>query len=84
MSTARIGFVGLGAMGGAMARRLVSQGFTVAGRDILTANAERAGATGVKIVGSAAEAADGADVVLSSPRSAPRCTTWGRSAPASS
>ena len=64
--TARIGFVGLGAMGGNMARRLASLGFTVAGYDIADENARRAGDAGVKIVGSPAEAADGADFVLSS------------------
>ena len=36
---ARIGFIGLGTMGGQMARRLVSQGYTVRGYDV---NAERA------------------------------------------
>src|SRR5437762_8737201 len=63
---ARIGFVGLGAMGGNMARRLASLGFTVAGYDISDANAKRSGDAGVKIVDSPAAAADGADFVLSS------------------
>jgi len=62
----RIGFVGLGAMGGNMARRLAGLGFAVAGYDIADANARRAGDGGVKIVDSPAAAADGADVVLSS------------------
>ena len=62
----RIGFVGLGTMGGNMARRLVSQGFTVAGYDIDAKNAKRSGDAGVKLVGSPAEAADGADIVCSS------------------
>ncbi|MBM4439815.1 MAG: NAD(P)-dependent oxidoreductase [Candidatus Rokubacteria bacterium] len=62
----RIGFVGLGAMGGNMARRLAGQGFTVAGYDVSAANAKRSGDAGVKLVGSPAEAADGADVVCSS------------------
>lgn len=62
----RIGFVGLGAMGGNMARRLVSQGFTVAGYDLDAKNAKVSGDAGVKLVGSPAAAADGADIVLSS------------------
>jgi 3-hydroxyisobutyrate dehydrogenase-like beta-hydroxyacid dehydrogenase len=62
----RIGFVGLGTMGGNMARRLVSQGFTVAGYDVDARNAKRSGDAGVKLVGSPAEAADGADIVCSS------------------
>jgi 3-hydroxyisobutyrate dehydrogenase-like beta-hydroxyacid dehydrogenase len=66
MATQRIGFVGLGAMGGNMARRLAGLGFTVAGYDISAANAKRSGDAGVKIVDSPAAAADGADFVLSS------------------
>jgi 3-hydroxyisobutyrate dehydrogenase len=62
----RIGFIGLGAMGGNMARRLASLGFTVAGYDPSAANAKRSGDAGVKIVDSPAAAADGADFVLSS------------------
>ena len=62
----RVGFVGLGAMGGNMARRLASQGFQVTGFDISAANAKRSGAAGVKIADSPAAAADGADFVLSS------------------
>jgi 3-hydroxyisobutyrate dehydrogenase-like beta-hydroxyacid dehydrogenase len=62
----RIGFVGLGAMGGNMARRLVSQGFTVMGYDVSAQQAQRSGDAGVKLVGSPAEAADGADIVCSS------------------
>jgi 3-hydroxyisobutyrate dehydrogenase len=63
---ARIGFVGLGAMGGNMARRLAGLGFTVAGYDPSAENAKRSGDAGVKIVDSPAVAADGADFVLSS------------------
>ena len=62
----KIGFVGLGAMGGNMARRLASQGFSVAGYDPSAANAKVSGDAGVKIVDSPAAAADGADFVLSS------------------
>jgi 3-hydroxyisobutyrate dehydrogenase len=62
----RIGFVGLGAMGGNMARRLAGLGFAVAGYDIVDANARRSGDAVVKIVDSPAAAADGVDFVLSS------------------
>ena len=62
----RIGFIGLGAMGGNMARRLASLGFTVSGYDPSAASAKRSGDAGVKIVDSPAAAADGADFVLSS------------------
>ena len=62
----RIGFIGLGAMGGNMARRLAGLGFTVAGYDPSAANAKRSGDAGVKVVDSPAAAADGADFVLSS------------------
>ena len=62
----RIGFIGLGAMGGNMARRLAGLGFTVAGYDPSATNAKRSGDAGVKVVDSPAAAADGADFVLSS------------------
>ena len=62
----RIGFIGLGAMGGNMARRLAGLDFTVAGYDPDATNARRAGDAGVKIVDTPAAAADGADFVLSS------------------
>jgi len=39
MASGRIGFVGLGAMGGNMARRLAGLGFTVAGYDPSATNA---------------------------------------------
>ena len=39
MAKSRIGFLGLGAMGGAMARRLVQSGFTVVGYDVSQARA---------------------------------------------
>ena len=59
---ATIGFIGLGNMGGPMARNLVKAGHTVAGFDLLKANLDAA--TGVKPAGSAAAAASGADVVV--------------------
>ena len=66
MARTHIGFIGLGAMGGNMARRLAGLGFTVAGYDPSDTNAKRSGDAGVKIVDTPAAAADGADFVLSS------------------
>ena len=42
MTTPRIGFVGLGAMGGAMAGYLVKSGYAVIGYDVSAARAEAA------------------------------------------
>ncbi|MBX6375112.1 MAG: 3-hydroxyisobutyrate dehydrogenase [Acetobacteraceae bacterium] len=62
---ARIGFVGLGNMGGPMARNLVKAGHTVIGFDIVPDALARAVAGGVTAAGSAAEAArGGADFVI--------------------
>lgn len=60
----RIGFIGLGNMGGPMAANLVAAGFTVAGFDLSSASCEAASAKGVAIAASAAEAARGADIVI--------------------
>jgi 3-hydroxyisobutyrate dehydrogenase len=62
----RIGVVGLGAMGGAMARRLARSGFTVRGYDVDAARVTSAATEGVAPAASAAQAAQDADVVLSS------------------
>ncbi|MBL8690502.1 MAG: 3-hydroxyisobutyrate dehydrogenase, partial [Rhodospirillaceae bacterium] len=59
---ARIGFIGLGNMGGPMARNLVKAGHEVIGFDLVKANLDAA--TGVKPVGSAAEAASVAEAVV--------------------
>ena len=59
---ARIGFIGLGNMGGPMARNLVKAGHEVVGFDLLKANI--AAATGVKPAASAAAAATGAEAVV--------------------
>jgi L-threonate 2-dehydrogenase len=59
-----IGFIGLGAMGMGMARVLLKEGFAVRGYDVAPAAVDtltQAGGTGVS---SAAEAAEGADVLL--------------------
>jgi 3-hydroxyisobutyrate dehydrogenase len=62
----RVGFLGLGSMGGAMARRLATTGYVVTGYDI---DASRVGALatdGVTAASAPAEVAATADVVLSS------------------
>ncbi len=59
-----IGFVGLGAMGRPMAANLVRHGFRVRGFDVSEAGRGALGAARGEPVGSAAEAADGADALL--------------------
>ncbi len=66
VSRPKIGFVGLGTMGGQMARRLVSSGYEVTGFDPSGDRAKQAAAAGVTLASSPAAAAKGADVVLSS------------------
>lgn len=61
---ARIGFVGLGNMGGPMARNLVKAGHEVACFDIASAAIAPVAAAGATPAGSAAEAARGADIVI--------------------
>ena len=61
----KIGFLGLGNMGGPMARNLAKAGYAVNGYDIAEAALERAVAGGVQAGKSVAEALDGADAVLS-------------------
>jgi 3-hydroxyisobutyrate dehydrogenase len=62
----RIGFVGLGTMGGQMARRLAGSGYAVSGYDVDAERARRAREGGVTLAASPAGAAEAADVVLSS------------------
>jgi 3-hydroxyisobutyrate dehydrogenase len=62
MST--VGFIGLGNMGGPMAANLVKAGFTVKGYDVVDQAQRKAGDAGVEIVTSPAEAADGADFLV--------------------
>jgi len=62
----QIGFVGLGTMGGPMARRLAEQGHRVSGYDVDAARGARAREGGVTLAPSAAGAAELADIVLSS------------------
>jgi 3-hydroxyisobutyrate dehydrogenase len=66
MAPARIGFLGLGAMGGPMARRLVQQGFPVVAFDVNAARAAAAAREGVTPAKSPAAAVETVDVVLSS------------------
>ncbi|MGH7399164.1 MAG: NAD(P)-binding domain-containing protein, partial [Candidatus Rokuibacteriota bacterium] len=66
MANPRIGFLGMGAMGGPMARRLVQRGFRVAGYDVSEARAAAAAKEGVTIAKSPAAAAGAADVIMSS------------------
>jgi len=63
---ASIGFLGLGTMGGPMARRLAAHGHTVTGYEPNARRAEQAKAGGVAPAASPARAAEAADVVLSS------------------
>lgn len=60
----RIAFIGLGNMGGPMAANLVRAGHAVSGFDLIPAAIERARSNGISIASSAAEAARGADVVI--------------------
>jgi 3-hydroxyisobutyrate dehydrogenase-like beta-hydroxyacid dehydrogenase len=66
MAKPRIGFLGMGAMGGPMARRLVQTGFSVTGYDVSEARAAAAAKDGVTISKSPAAVAEVADVVMSS------------------
>ena len=59
-----IAFLGLGNMGGPMAANLVNAGYAVRGFDPVAAAQEAAVDKGVTVLGSAAEAVKGADVVI--------------------
>ena len=60
----KIGFIGLGNMGGHMSANLVRGGFQVAGYDFSAQACEQAAAKGVKIAASLAEAVRGADAII--------------------
>ncbi|MDA1001405.1 MAG: NAD(P)-dependent oxidoreductase [bacterium] len=62
----KVGFVGLGTMGSAMTNNLLKAGYEVQGFDPFPAAREKAEKAGVRIVGSPAEAARGAEVLCSS------------------
>ncbi len=61
---AKIGFIGLGNMGGPMAGNLVKAGHSVKGFDLVPASVKAAEAAGVTAVASIAEAARDVDVVI--------------------
>src|SRR6266700_4391446 len=61
---ATIGFIGLGNMGAPMAANMVKAGHTVTGYDIVPAALRALEAAGGKTASSAADAAKGADVVI--------------------
>jgi 3-hydroxyisobutyrate dehydrogenase-like beta-hydroxyacid dehydrogenase len=61
-----VAVIGLGIMGGAIARNLITAGFAVSGFDVDKGRADVAASSGVGIRGSAAEAAADADLVLTS------------------
>lgn len=61
----RVAFLGLGIMGSGMAQRLLGAGFPLVVYNRSRAKAEPLAAAGAKIAGSAAEAAQSADVILS-------------------
>jgi 3-hydroxyisobutyrate dehydrogenase len=62
--SARIGFVGLGTMGAAMAANLAGRGFSVTGWNRTPGRPEAAVAAGVVVAGSLAELAGAADTVV--------------------
>ena len=62
----RLGFIGLGAMGSRMARRLMAAGYDLTVHDHTPAQAQRLGQAGAKIAGSPAEVAASVDVLLTS------------------
>ncbi|KAK4983695.1 hypothetical protein LTR66_008739, partial [Elasticomyces elasticus] len=63
-SKPRIGFCGLGAMGGGMAINLVKNGFPVTGYDVYTALVDKLVAAGGTAAGTPADAASKADYLI--------------------
>ena len=59
-----VAFIGLGHMGGPMAANLVTAGYAVTGFDLVPAALQAARANGITVADSAADAARGADVVI--------------------
>ncbi|MEU6728234.1 2-hydroxy-3-oxopropionate reductase [Nonomuraea wenchangensis] len=60
----KIGFIGLGIMGGPMAANLVKAGHTVRGHDVSAAPVERLAALGGEAAAGVPDAVEGADVVI--------------------
>ncbi len=74
---ARIGFVGLGNMGGPMAANLAKAGHAVVGFDLVPAAREAVAAAGVAIVAELADAAREADTLVTMlPGGAPLLEVW--------
>ena len=65
-SVSQIAVIGLGIMGGAIAKNLLAEGCAVRGYDIDPSRRDRWRGDGLAAAGSAAEAADGAALVLTS------------------
>ena len=61
----KIGFIGLGNMGGPMAANLAKAGYVVTGFDLADAAVAEAGKRGVATAASAAKAVEGAEIVIS-------------------
>ena len=75
---ATIGFIGLGNMGVPMAGNLVKRGHEVRGFDLVPGNLEKAAARGAKKVASAADAASGADAIVTMlPAGKDTLAVWG-------
>lgn len=62
---ANVAFLGLGNMGGPMAKNLIAAGHSLTVFDLVEAACSALAAEGASIAGSAAEAAEGADVIIS-------------------
>jgi len=60
----RIGIIGLGIMGGAMAEALLKAGFTVTGFDVVSAAKQRLKAAGGKALANSTQVLEASDVVL--------------------
>lgn len=66
MAKQRIGFIGLGSMGGGMACRLAETGYEIAVYNRTRSKTEQAAELGARVAESPADAATGADVVMTS------------------
>ena len=62
----KVGIIGLGAMGGIYARHLLNAGFEVIGCDLVEARIAPLAKNGLKAVGTPKDAAEMADVLISS------------------
>jgi 3-hydroxyisobutyrate dehydrogenase len=71
MSDSRIGFIGLGNMGGAMAKRLATKGFTLIVYDLVKEAVEELESVGATAVKSCREAAAASDIIFSMVRDIP-------------